>query len=460
MIRPYRKPRPHKEMCWLIDGTTILHESGAELEFDQIDKEMQVWASADLVTDLLAHGKGEALTWDNKPIRWGQLPGVGDWPVGVMRLITPEDPEEAIEGLQKWRDWLESYGAAPASSLGGSGFSLLKATLERPLWTSVGNLPPIRFTLGGRQAIGPEGSPQTFEGSLQHWDLQAAYARTLGNLRYGGYWEHIEPKYVRSMSLGRDRMMYVRAKVRIPEQTWSPLLGPLPERPRGEPNPLVAMVLPAAYPTGKDMQGVWTWPELEQAERRGCKILRLLDGWLHFAAPEQFPFRPWLAAVEKGRLMKGFAGHIAKATGNATWGQFAIRRDGQRAVMTVEIRKGKRRKIITPVKLTGGGNPSQRAYELAEYICGKVRAELYRGMMQADADLICAHTDGLWMRGPFYIQGWRLKDTAASLRLISPQTLAYRREKSEHDTYVVSGVAVQSAAPFFEDEWERVSPAL
>lgn len=457
MIKPYAHPRPHREMCWLLDERTVLHESGIELELRDVDAVMQVWASTDLIMALLAEGKGEALTWDSKPIRWGPVPGVDEWPVSVMRMLVPEEPADAIDGLQTWRDWLESYGAAPAGSIGGSGFSLLKATLTEPLYTSVGELPPIKYTLGGRQELGPQGAPERFTGTLQHWDMQAAYARTLGNLRYGGHWVHIPQKNVMRIINAHDAMLYVRAQVRIPEQTWHPSLGPLPERARSEPNPLVSLVMPTEYPTGRTMQGTWTWHELQTAQRWGCKIVKVLDAWLHFAQEDQYPFRPWLAAVEQGRKLGGFAGLLAKATGNSTWGQFAVRKDGQRAVMHVELRRGRRRRIVKPLRMKGSGNPAQRAYELAEYICGRVRAELYRGMMQADTALVCAHTDGLWLQGPFYIQGWRMKDDATAMRLITPQTMAYRRPHTSEDTYVVAGVPVQSAAPFFEDEWSALN---
>lgn len=460
MIKPYKNPRPVPEVAWLLDAETVLHESGLELNLSDAtqQKEIQVWASIDLITRLLSSGTGEALSWDNKPIRWSPVVGANEFPVRVLRLVTPSDADKALHGLMLWRDWLADYGAAPAGSLGGSGMSLLKATLKAPLWTSAGEPPPIHFTLGGRQEVGTYGAPSMFTGRLRHWDMQAAYARTLGNLRYGGWWRRLEGReLINRLSKGTQRMMFVRAKVRIPEQSWADWLGPLPERPRTQPDPLTSFLCPVAYPTGRDMQGVWTAAELRQAEAWGCKTLRVLEAWMHFAKPDSYPFAPWLEAVETGRRMGGFAAVLAKATGNATWGQFAISRQARKtAVHVVHLVNGTRRRIIRTIP-NPQGNPSQKAPDLAEYVTGKVRAELYRGMMQADEDLLTAHTDGLWLAGTTYVQGWRSKDEAAVMRLITPQNYAYRRIDDDSDTYVVAGIPVKSAGDFFEDEWERLT---
>lgn len=457
MIQPYKNARAREEMCWLLDERRALHESFLEIELTDVDDTMNVWASNDLVTGLLARGLGEALCWENKIIRW-KPSGTKQWIVRVLRTVCPDDPEVALLGLCAWRDWLMEYGAAPAGSLGGSGMSLLKATLKEPLWTSAGDPPPITFTLGGRQVIGPRGAPAEFHGPLRHWDMQAAYARTLGNLRYGGWWRRIEDLRLaeRLARKGPQRMMFIRARVRLPDQEWAPEIGPLPARPRSEPRSVQTIIDPVKYPTGRTLQGIWTWNELQTCENHGGQILRVLDAWHHFAREDSYPFKPWLAAVLSGRQeLEGFAGTLAKATGNATWGQFAIRKNARRTTMRVEIHNGRRRRIVRsrPIR---GGNPSQRAFELAEYVCAKVRCELYRGMMQADDELVSAHTDGLWLLGSTYVQGWRSKDAAVRMRLIGPQEMAYTRPDGS-EVYVVSGVPVKTAEPFFEDEWTKLA---
>lgn len=449
VISPYKNPRPRPRVAWMLDATTCLTEELDVVSIEHCDA--YVWGDFELVMDLLAKGTGEALCWDNRPIRWSPMVGVPSWPVRVLQVSIPKKPEECVEGLMTWRDWLCSYGAAPAGSLGGSGMSLLKATLDAPLWTRIGEPPPIRFTIGGRQELGPRGAPLVINAPLKQWDIQAAYASTLGHLNYGGYWKAVDSRYPFRFDANNETMMFVRAKVRIPEQPWAPLLGPLPERPRKERDYLMSQLQPVSYPTGCEMQGTWTWQELAQAESAGCTILRVLEGWVHCATIEQKPFLPWWHAVEQGRLLGGFAGMLAKASGNATWGQFAIRR-GRRSVVRV-VHNGTPKRVVRALPLKGGGNPSQRAPDLAEFVSALVRAELHRGMMEAERSLVSAHTDGLWMVDDGSITGWRPKEEATTMRLVNPQNLSYVRPDESDVRYVVAGVRSRAAGPFFEEQW-------
>lgn len=435
----------------MLDASTCLTETHDVVAIEEFDG--QIWADFELIMDLLARGVGEALCWDNRPIRWSPSVKAKAWPVRVLQLSVPATPEKSLRGLQDWCNWLHSYGAAPAGSLGGSGLSLLKATLREPLWTQTGEPPPIKFTIGGRQELGPRDAPLIIRGPVRQWDVEAAYARTLGHLIYGGWWRRVDSSYPFRLDASNDTMLFVRAKVRLPEQPWAPLLGPLPDRPRSERDFFMSHLVPIHYPTGRDIQGTWTWQELSQAESSGCRILKVLEGWVHVA--EGRPFLPWWDAVKVGRYMSGFAGLLAKASGNATWGQFAIR-NGRRSVIRVVKSNGSRR-LVTQLPLRGGGNPSQRAPDLAEFVSALVRAELHRGMMIAGDRLISAHTDGLWMidRGGA-IPDWRSKDQATTMRLVNPQNLSYKHSDDDDERYVVAGVRSQAAASFFEEQWQSL----
>jgi hypothetical protein len=96
-----------------------------------------------------------------------------------------------------------------------------------------------------------------------------------------------------------------------------------------------------------------------------------------------------------------------------------------------------------------GGNPSQRAFDLAEWIAGTVRADLYGGMMHAGRDLVAAHTDGLWTRGG-PVPRWRVTGEATELRIFDAQCYSYRVEE-EPWQYTVAGVL--SPAEAFEGLW-------
>jgi hypothetical protein len=444
MIEPYKNPRPHRELALLVDHETVIDERCLQAPLvDALAAGVQVWGDAGRLRELTRDGHGSAVLWRFVAIGWHPDRAADVWPVRGLQIEQPENPAETMHGLRTWRNWLESYGAAPAGSLGGSGMSLLKATLRKPLWTAVGDVPPIRYTLGGRQEAVPP-TPRLIAGRLRHCDIAAAYAVTLGHARYGGRWDRHDWRPLFRLMAEKDptTLLYARAVVDIPELAF----GPLPDRPRkqlGAAAQLFWALDQDAYPVGRRLQGTWSWAELMAAEAAGCRIVRVLDVWLHSASGIDRPFEAWLDAVMRGRELGGFAGRLAKATGNATWGQFAIAK-GQKKI----VAKGR----DELVKLRGG-NPSQRAFDLAEWISGSVRARLHAGMMHAGADLICAHTDGLWTAGA-PVPGWRVKRTrdADELRLIDAQHLSHRKRGGEWE-YVVAGVL--DPEEWFERHWSR-----
>ena len=456
MIAPYRKPRPHRRLAWLLDPATVLHEDGQTdfVEAALATPEVQVWAPSELLRELTRQGHGSAVLWRYVAIGWHPRRDASSWPVRGLAVTAPDNPGEALDGLCRWRDWLESHGAAPAGSLGGSGLSLVKATLQAPLWTSMGNLPPIRFTIGGRQETA-QPAPAHYRGQLVHSDIQAAYANTLGHVLYGGRWERYDWRdlWRRRYEQNPGLLMYVRAQVDVPgledvlPQLGEGHRGPLLQRPRSAPASSAEALfwtIEERFPSGRTIQGTWTWPELEAAEAAGCRVRRVLDVWIQEAAER--PFLPWLEAVHEGRSMGGFAGRLAKAAGNATWGQFAIAK-GRRQV----VARGRNERL--PLR---GGNPSQRAFDLAESIAGNVRAALYRGMFTVGRDLLTAHTDGLWSKGPGVL-GWRAVDAACEMRLFDAQHYAVRRADEEDWSYTVAGVLEPEA--WFEEAWANVEMA-
>jgi hypothetical protein len=450
MIEPYRKPRPHREIAWLLDAGTVLGEEGqTNLVEAALPRGVQVWAPSELLRQLTRDGHGSAVLWRYVAIGWHPRRDASSWPVRGLALEAPAEPGEALDGLRRWRDWLESYGAAPAGSLGGSGLSLVKASLERPLWTSVGRVPPIKFTMGGRQETA-QPAPAHYRGGLVQSDIQAAYANTLGAVLYGGRWERYDwrPLWRLRAEKNPGLLMYVRAAVDIPDlgdrfpQLPPGHRGPLLDRPRRAPHPVDAFfwLLDDRFPSGRRLQGTWTWAELEAATEAGCKVRRVLDVWIHESGER--PFYTWLERIHEGRGLPGFAGRLAKATGNATWGQFAISK-GRRQV----VARGRDEKL--PLR---GGNPSQRAFDLAESIAGQVRANLYRGMWAAGRDLVTAHTDGLWTQGGSVL-GWRRSASASELRLFDAQHYATRPREGKPWDYTVAGVL--DPEEWFEDTWAR-----
>lgn len=461
IVDPYKRhPMPPVVAVLIRDdarGFRIVDERGRTWAPDELEPELRVWGSYDVVHELVAAGYGEALCWNNEEVRWrhARLDASG-WhsrssDVAVLKLPFPDDHRETLAALGAWRDWLASYGASPSGTTGSAAWSLLRARLERRLWTTqpVDHVPPIPWTLGGRQELGPRGRG-SFVGELEQWDMPAAYASELGHLVYGGFWSASSALPKRPLDpewWARDgRPVFARARVVVPPARY----GPLPRRPRAKVSGIAAAFLGADYPTGGRIQGVWTWQELAAAEAAGARIERVLEVWAHFASSR--PFLPWWESVEAGRRMPGLAGVLAKTTGNALWGRFCMdSRGGKRTI------RGKRRGRLEqrPV-VSHGGIPA--AHDLAETVSGRVRARLYAAMLEAGDELVSAHTDGVWLlepsQGP---SGWRRKGKARRLDLLDPQVLRYwpARVHEREPFHVFAGMPAEQAPRVFEELWRE-----
>jgi hypothetical protein len=453
VVTPYRRRPERPRVGYLTPEGVPLGEGGERLRWGEWDPRQRLWVSFDVVRSLVLAGRGEALCWNGEEIRWREQAGEPGWQprpsdACVLRLPLEDlEPEQVVRALARWRDWLWSHGAIASGTVGSCSWSLLRATLSRPLFTPGPKqlAPPIPYTLGGRQETGPRGLGR-FEGRLELVDLQAAYARTLGTLLYGGRW--LDSAQIGSRDperLGRaGRPIFVRAQVRIPEGLE---YGPLPDRPRTTQNPWLLLGIGPEYPTGTTIQRVWTWQELQAAEAAGCRILRVRELWVHYAGGE--PFAAWLDAVEQGRGLRGLAGMLAKMTGNALWGRFAMRAaQGQR---TIRSRHGR----VTVSRPAQRNDRALAAHDLAETVSGRVRARLFELMHRLGDRCLSVHTDGGWIVAgddePL-AGGWRVKAHADRLDLLGPQTLRYRELNGKLRT-VVAGTPTLYAPDVFAELW-------
>lgn len=460
MIRPYVRPPESPRVALLTREGDVVGERGQRLDFDRWPENTLCWCDYDTVRTILSE-RGEALCWNGEEITWRhrRLDREG-WrrrpsDVHVIKLPFYTENELTVAALKRWRDWLAGYGASPTSTTGSAAWSLLRAKLERPLWTNMGEAPPLKQTLGGRQELGPAGAG-SYQGTLVQLDLPAAYASELGHLRYGGHWFKASslPKHDPDWWSDNGRPVFCRAFVTVPEMRY----GPLPRRPRRRVYGLAAALLGAEYPTGTRLQGVWTWQELQAAERHGARIVRIAETWVHLAGSQQ-PFLPWWEAVQTGRAMPGLAGLLAKTTGNALWGRFAMdtKAHGVRTIRSADKRGRLRSR---PHHFQGGRPP---AHDIAETVSGRVRARLYDAMLTAGADLLSAHTDGIWARAseelPAALPEWRQKQVARRLDLLDPQVLRYWPKGGRGAQTVFAGVPALLADETFNAAWERKFPA-
>jgi hypothetical protein len=464
IVAPYKRtPRP-PSVAVLTSDYVVVDEEGREWAPGTTPKEVRVWVDYDTVRALVNAGHGEALCWNGEEIRWRAAPldRVG-WQtrasdVSVLKLPFPDSTVQTLRGLARWRDWLEGYGASPTGTAGSAAWSLLRARLERTLFTGSGDRPRLVQTMGGRMLVGP-GGQGSYKGNLCHLDLSAAYASTLAGISYGGVWHRRSQLPAKFHSRTPDwwalagRPCYVHARVRVPK---SLLYGPLIRRPRARMSALqlyVDQLMNVRYPTGETLQGLWTWQEIQAAEDAGCRLLRVDEVWVHLGGWQAFA--PWWAAVEQGRRLPGFAGLLAKITGNALWGRFCmIPGVGTKTVRSV--RKG--RAQSRPVRTLGGQPP---AHDLAEAVSGQVRARLYDAIVVAGERLVSAHTDGFWADGvgqEELPEGWRLKGRARRLDLIDPQTMRYwpRPADEREPFHVFAGKPPSEAPAAFDEAWAQL----
>ena len=463
IVKPYARPPQPPAVCFLDADGFIIDETGETLAPDEVPPNTRCYASWEQVWTLVRDGVGEALCWNDEEIRFRHVPRPEErekWisrPSDVYVLKLPFDSREVERNLiavQGWRDWLGAYGASPTGTTGAAAMSLLRATLDRKLVCGQGVRPPLLQTLGGRQLVGPHGRGR-YEGRLSLYDAPSAYATELGTVLYGGEWwpAHALPRPLAAYA-AEGAPTYVRARVRIPD---SLSYGPLPKRPSRKMRSYQdAYFFGAEYPVGRRLQGLWTWQELQTAEEFGVAIEKILDGWVHRSGWQ--PFLPGWEAVQRGRSMRGFRGALAKLTGNALWGRFAMdpRAIGKRGIR----RKQGRRLVQRPLAI---GSYQWPAHDLADTVSGRVRAKLYALAETAGDQLVSAHTDGAWVQMPFDPgPDWRQKELATRLDLLSPQVLRYypRPDRFSDGTPVTvfAGIPSELADDAFEEVWQREFP--
>ncbi len=413
-----------------------------------------VYIDRDTARVLITSGQGSGIFWRDRLIEW-EPPG-DRHPVRVLPADhQPQSWSDAYTGLVGWQKWLEGYGVSLAppgkerapASVGSASMRLLRASLAETLYTSAPRsaLPPIHGVIGGRQECLP---PGTYTGNFHLWDMRAAYASTLADTPYGGWWRRLGMDGARKVNwpgvVRSGTPAFLNAEVR-----FGPLvdIGPLPKRPRGRRDYVESSLLPTDYPTDGRLFGTWTAAEVMAAKRAGCAV-RIIDGWKMFVDSTHKPFAQWWDRIKDGREMIGYAGTLAKITGNSLIGQFHI--DTRAPKRRVRWEGG--RKVSRHVPHRGGVQP---AFDIAEHVTGTVRARLYDGALwPLHGRMIASHTDSVWVRGddPPRGPGWRHDDAAEVIDLIDSQHLAYR-DPSGVTKYIMAGFAPEHAPTAMDELW-------
>jgi hypothetical protein len=457
IVKPFKKTPKIPRIALVNDDGVYLDEKGRSFTSDSEQRfslgDLVCYIIWDTAVSLIKEGRGEILRWNNTEIRWRgtKYPYEDYWKpraldAGIIRfpLTINLSFEEILKQLIEFRDWLADEGAKPHCSFGSTSISLLRAKLNGELLTGRGASLPIEYTRGGRTLMGYGGSGK-YEGQILQWDLPAAYASTLGSICYDGIWS-IRTYNSAIKIFEHGAPVYCHAVVDIPNMP----IGPLPEYLSRPDNPIDKAFRTAfGYPKNGKIVGTWTLNELLAAEEVGCKF-HPLQCWTMLTGKQ--PFLPWWNAILRGRELQGkISRFLAKRTGNALWGMFCADQEAhsRKVIVSYENGKSKTRRVSFSV------NSQKPGHDLAEAISGAVRAKLYQHIVAADTHLLCAHTDGLWVRGEYEIpSGWRIKQEAKRIDLLDPQTFRYYINSKE--SYVsMSGVPPKLAPEKFEERWER-----
>jgi hypothetical protein len=296
-------------------------------------------------------------------------------------------------------------------------------------------------------------APGIHAGRATHWDIPAAYASTLGAMRYGGWWRARDDDLagiLASRSAGVQG--FSRAVVRVP---GSLAYGVLPRRPRRRQTLWESVLLPLAsdakptWPRGKAIRGMWSWSELAAAHDQGCGIT-LGESWAHVVPHARTPFAEWWGRIREGRDLGGYTGDLVKRMGNALVGRFFDAPGRRQATRWTGSAGG-----FDVRDMPGPDFMGHNAPDLAELVTSAVRAELGRVLNANAGRVLVAHTDGGWFSDVVsgFDYEWRAKEYADRIDLLSPSRMAVYPPGGPTD-YRFAGRP--DARRAFREDWVRV----
>lgn len=418
-IYPYRSRPKHKAI-----GLVVPTESGGVVvdfedesrpasalatdHLDNVPRNTAVYIDSMLARSYLRMGIGEALYTNRAMTRY----------IVNHRTLypIPHDIGPSLLDLIQWRDWVETTGGSVRSKT-GTAVTILRANLDRPLKTGKGDgYPPLDKIVGGRI----HGTGFAMHPEIEVWDISAAYATTLANLRIDGVWKEAP------FDIDSERFQqFADVTIRVPSLRW----GPLPEQANYPTRGLWWDVFgEREFPISTTFRGLWTATELRSAVNAGSQIKKVHSSSRLFASNRQ-PFSAWWGAIMEGRKLNGKAGTLAKITGNVLWGIFAPTK-GKR--MLVRYGPGRKR-IVTPLP-DAKATTLHADYALAELVTSTIRAKVYDELIIAGGDnLISVCVDG-GLTKPGFVppgEGWRKKDSGTECAFLKPFVYAYRRPSGE-----------------------------
>lgn len=450
----------HKDVAILLDKDTILLEDGIEMPYDSVFDNTKIFASHKLIRYIWNIEKiGEILSFDRRIMKWRKkcpsyYKSRNSWPGHPSEVTVsssksfPENPHEAVRQYAYWRDWVEENGGNIVGTISNTSLSLFKTTLHGKYETPYSGIEEITNPLGGR-LLPCKSLWTTFNGSFVQWDLYSAYSKSLSELQFGGpgsRWIETDKISDFDSMVEKGYLIYIEAEVKIPDIE----LGPLPIRKnRSAKSPMWDWM---SFPTNRILKGIWTYEEIREAEKIGCKV-KIKRIIYHQATGKKYWHEDWYNIILSGKeSLQGFSRSLAKQTGNSLWGRYAMRPRPSRTKWRNE--SGKRENQIRNLGISKGN----QCMELADQLCGKIRASLFGLAISASNNLIQGNTDGAWIkydgrwRPPS--DDWRDKNKASRIDIIDDRTYRYWEPGEENPEYIAPGIDLDFQKFIFDKWWE------
>ena len=369
-------------------------------------------------------------TWKGRDIKITHIP-TGLTVSSLQSVLdSVERPEDTFAALSECLRWIGQWAIAPGS-MSAMAWKLLRASLPRSV--RYGFDPQISEPafFGGRQEIW---QPERYK-NMKSLDIKAAYASAMSrrpialSLREVDTCTHLDP----------DESGLARAKVYVPAHL---AYAPLPVRVTDD-------AIQFQY---HDLEGTWTWGELDAAKSLGCDV-EVTQCWAPRTTHDLFS--PWWEMAKTGRDLSPAAANMAKAITNVTWGQFAMRH-GTRAEIHWVDDKGEEEFEVANERVT----PSSWGLHIAAEVTSRVRVQtLLEGLYGAkNAWVVHCDTDGLILNdkavpvnvGSDFGQ-WRVKANINQVDIRAPQFYRYTEvERPDEWQYVASGQTKRQAVRTFD----------
>lgn len=367
-------------------------------------------------------------TWRGKGVKMVHVPSGAT--VTSLRGVL-EGSDDPFNDLNETLSWLRQYGIPP-SSISGMAWKLFRASLTDTV--QIGFEPEVSKTAfyGGRQECA---KPDVYN-NMKSLDIHAAYPTAMS----------ARPIALSLVKVSNDTELdptesgMARARVFVPKGLPYP---PLPVR-----------VAPQAiqFQWGQ-LEGTWSWVELDAAKQLGCKV-EVLENYAPGRTKDLFS--DWWDMAQEGRALPGGAAKLAKAIANSTWGQFAMRGD-DRAEISWADDKGDEEYLT---ELPQRNMPHQWGMHIACEVTARVRTQTLMEGLYGVGNAVHVDTDGLIVpataklptnSGNSFGQ-WRVKDEMRTLDLKAPQLYRYQKQNEDYVAwhYVASGMTPTMARRFFD----------